>query len=351
MNIRLLSFFTFLIAFQSNAQISLVSTDLTSIGDHIVRYIDNVPSYGPGGAGANQTWDFSAAMVEDSAITDVLATAATPYASTFSSSDYAMKGAAASYLYFTHNSTVMTTTGAAGDLLQTGELIEAPFTDALTLHEFPRTYASNFDDTYGFQAEADGAAYNVYRVRLTHTGHVYDTTDAYGTLITPTGTYDALRVKSTDYYTNVIEVQLSQFVPVWSNFSTTQDTGVSYSWHTKEEKLAIAEFSYDSIGNPKQFVFSTVPPVTTVGINETGDANEISLFPQPTSDRLFMKGLPQSRTGMNVEIYSVTGELVRKEYMTDVSLDVSALKPGLYILRMMTSEGVLKEPLKFSVVR
>ncbi|MBI1288737.1 MAG: hypothetical protein GC178_14310 [Flavobacteriales bacterium] len=346
----LLSFTIALFCFHSNAQISLISTDLTSIGDNILRYIDTIPTYGPGGAGANQTWDFSSAVNDTLNNTSVVSVGSTPYSSTFSGSTYAMTNDNNSFLYFTHNTNTMETTGAAGDLLGTGEIIEAPFSDALTLHQFPRTYGSNFDDTYAFQAEADGSAFNVYRVRLTHSGHVYDTTDAYGTLITPTGTYDALRVKSTDYTTNVIEVQISQFVPVWTNFATTQDTSVSYSWHAKEEMLAIAEYSYDSIGNPKQFVYSTVPPVTTVGVDENA-SNDFSIYPQPASDRLCMKGLPQSRAGMNVEIYSVAGGLVRKEYMTDNCMDVSDLRSGMYVLRAMTSEGVLQKPMKFSVVR
>lgn len=329
-------------------QITIESSDLTSVGDVITRYIDTIPTYGPGGAGANQVWDFSAAVREDTAITTVLATSATPYNSTFANSTYAMKGDAASYLYFTHTSSNLFTDGAAGDLLGDGQIIETPFTDDLVLHVFPRQFGNYFNDTYGFEAEADGAAFNVYRIRLIQSGHVYDTTDAYGTLITPTGTYDALRVKSTDFSNTIIEVQLNQFLPFWTPFSNTTDTTISYSWHAKEEKLAIAEFSYDSIGNPRQFVFSAVPPVTTVGVADAEKENNIQVYPQPATDQLFIKGLNQSSNHL-AQVYSVDGKMVRNETIYENRLSVLGLQSGMYVLRITTSDGRHQEALKFIV--
>lgn len=329
-------------------QITLLSSDMATIGDHIVRYVDTIPTYGPGGSGANQTWDFSGAVNDTVNNTDVVSSGSTPYASTFSNTSYAMTNNSSSYLYFTQTGGNVYTNGAAGDLLGTGEIIEAPFSDALVLHVFPRTYGSYFNDTYAFQAEADGTPWGVERIRLTHSGHVYDTTDAYGTLITPTGTYDALRVKSTDYTTDVIEVQLFPFPAIFTPFATVQDTSVSYSWHAKDEKLAIAEFTYDSIGNPARFVYSTVPPVTTVGIGEAS-ANSFTVYPQPASDQLCFKGIENSSAGRNIEVFSCTGALVKRQGFNSTCLDVSDLKPGMYILRIISAEGILEQTEKFLI--
>lgn len=332
----------------SYSQISIVSSDLTSVGDQITRYIDTIPSYGPGDAGTNVTWDFSSAAIEDTANTTVVATGSTPYSSTFSSSDYAMTGDGTAFLYFTHNSNQMTTTGAAGDLLGTGEIIEAPFSNSLILHNLPREYGDTFDDVYAFEAEADGSAFNVHRIRVNHTGHVYDTTDGYGTLITPTGTYEALRVKTVDYTTDVIDVQLFPFPAVWTNFSTEQDTSISYSWHAKEEKLAIAEMSFDSIGNPAQFTFSTVPPVVTIGLEETEKAFQLAVYPNPSSEFVFLKS-DKPILGNTIEIYSIEGKLVENSVLMSSRIPVSGLENGMYLLRMMDQNGVLSEPIRFMV--
>ena len=332
----------------SFGQISIVSSDLTSVGDQITRYGDTIPTYGPGGDGPNQIWDFSAAVIDTIGVTDVVTVASTSFGSTFTTSDYAMTGAADSYLFFEHSSSLQATTGAAGDLLGTGEIIEAPFTDPLTLHQFPRTYGSFFDDTYAFEAEADGAAFSVYRIRLNYSGHVYDTTDAYGALITPTGTYDALRVKTTDYTTSVIDVQLSQLFPVWTNFTTIMDTSVTYSWHAKEEMLAIAEFTFDSIGNPRQFTFSAVPPVIAVGIADVDEEIPFTLYPQPATEQLFIAGLNQTGNHQ-IAIFGIDGKAVRNETLSGNSLNVSGLKPGMYVLRITLDDGTRPVPMKFIV--
>lgn len=335
----------------SFAQITLLSTDMTSIGDQITRYTDTIPTYGPGAAGAGVTWDFSGAINDTTATTNVVTVASTGFASTFASSQYAMRGVADSYLFFTHNANSMTTTGAAGDLLNTGQIIESPFSNPLTLHQFPRTYQSNFEDTYAFVTEADGAGIPtpipVNRVRLTHTGHVYDTTDAYGTLITPTGTYNALRVKSVDFTTDVLEYKLFSF-SAWTLLSTTIDTSTTYSWHAKEQKLAIAEFAFDSIDNPARFTYSAVPPVLTVGVIDVDEEIPFSLYPQPAIDQMFIKGLNQ--LGNNrIEIFSIDGKMIRNEFITGNNLNVSNLKSGMYILRIIQSDSSVLEPMKFVV--
>lgn len=335
--------------FEANAQITLLSTDMAQIGDHIVRYVDTIPSYGPGGAGANQIWDFSNAVIEDTAETWVVSVGSTPYASTFVGSDIAMHNGEGSYLYFQTSSVTLTTTGAAGDLLATGEIIQAPFSNNLQLQVFPRQFGNYFNDTYSFQAEADGAAFSVYRIRLTHSGHVYDTTDAYGTLITPYGTYDALRVKVTDYTTDVIEVKLASFLP-WTPFTTVQDTSVSYTWHAKQEKLAIAEFSYDSIGNPKQLVFSTVPPPIATDVVSNESSSSTYLYPSPATDRVCLSG-NATLNGQMVEITGVDGKVIYRKPMTENCIDVSELVPGMYLMRLTQGDGTLEKALRFIIER
>jgi hypothetical protein len=254
-----------------------------------------------------------------------------------------------SYLYFQTSSVTLTTTGAAGDLLATGEIIQAPFSNNLQLQVFPRQFGNYFNDTYSFQAEADGAAFSVYRIRLTHSGHVYDTTDAYGTLITPYGTYDALRVKVTDYTTDVIEVKLASFLP-WTPFTTVQDTSISYTWHAKQEKLAIAEFSYDSIGNPKQLVFSTVPPPIATDVVSNESSSSTYLYPSPATDRVCLGG-NATLNGQMVEITGVDGKVIYREPMTENCIDVSELVPGMYLMRLTQGDGTLEKALRFIIER
>lgn len=339
----------------SFGQISLESSDMTSIGDQILRYVDTIPVFGPGGDGPNQVWDFSNAQNDTVNNTSVVTVAASGYSGTFGSSDYSMTNNSSSYLFFNHDANTMVTTGAAGDLLNLGSIIETPFSDPLLLHEFPRNYGSNFDDTYAFETETDGTGINIpligepYRIRLTHDGHVYDTTDAYGTLITPTGTYDAIRVKTVDFTTSVIEYRLcsTPIICPWLSLPTIIDTSVSYTWHAKEEMLAIAEMSFDSLGNPSRFVYSSVEPVTTVGIQEQAQ-NNISIYPQPAQNEVFVKDLNLAANNY-AEIYSMDGRLVKREMLLSNRISTSELPSGIYLLRLKNQNGVGRKQLRLVV--
>lgn len=337
--------FTLLIAasfLNSDAQISILESDMSVVGDVVVRYNDTIPTYGPGGDGPNQTWDFTQAVVDETITTTVEAPSSTPYASDFTGSNLAMSSGTGAYLFFSQNASQLITDGAAGDLLETGEIIVAPFSDPLTLHNFPRVYGDFHDDTYSFVAEADGAAFSVERIRLNHNGHVYDTTDAYGTLITPTGTYDVVRVKTVDFTTDVIDVQLT-VIPIWTNaFITSVDTSVSYSWHAKNEKLAIAEFAFDSIGNPARFTYSSIPPTVTTGLDNDLAETSIVVYPQPTTDRICVEGAD----GMNYQLFSIQGKMALNGRLNSQCIEVSELNAGIYILRLLTSEGIVKENVK-----
>jgi len=334
----------------ASAQITLLETDMPQIGDQIVRRIDSIPSYGPGNAGANQNWDFSGAVNEFTTTANILNVASTPYSSTFASSDQAIEGDGNSFLFVNQSATDVVVDGVAGDLLQTGELIEAPFTSSLTLHEFPRTYESSFIDGYGFIAEVDGSGFvpSVYRVRLIHTGTVYDTTDGYGTLITPTGTYDALRVKSTTYANNITEFKFLAFSP-WTEFTNEPDTSISYAWYAKMGKLAIAEYTYDSLGNPGRFVYSTVPPEVNVGIVSNENSSETFLYPLPANNQVCIGGGGLSAGINTAEIFNVEGKMVSRENIRNNCVDTKGIKNGLYLLRIKNAKGIYLEPKKLIV--
>ena len=52
----------FLVCGNLNAQIQITSADMPIVGDEIVRYLDTLPDFSPGGSGPDQAWDFSAAI-------------------------------------------------------------------------------------------------------------------------------------------------------------------------------------------------------------------------------------------------------------------------------------------------
>lgn len=322
-------------------QITFEFNDLPVVGDQITRYRDTMTVYGPGPSGANQQWNFPSPVTHDVITTSVVTPASTPYAAQFTGSNLAMTNDNEAFLYFSVNSGTMVSTGAAGDLLANGGNIVSVFNPDLTVHNFPRTYGSTGEDTYYFEViTTDHGIPLVHSVRLRHYGHVYDTTDGYGQISTPVGTYDCLRVKSTDFTVDSVWMKLFSF----SQWALQEDfTGpgesISYSWIAKETKLNVAELSFDSLGAPKNFTWSSIPPLATSVADMDGET--LSIYPQPANG-VFTIGLSYLERYRAAELLSLDGRTVRSSAILNrdrVEMEVSGLAPGMYLLRLLPVNG------------
>lgn len=332
-----------ILAFQSTeAQITYEFNDLPVIGDQITRYRDTMTVYGPGPDGPGQHWMFPAPVEHEVITTSVISVASTPYAGQFPNSNMAMTNDNSAYLFFGVNNAEMITTGAAGDLLQNGGNIVSVFNPTLTVHEFPRTYDSNGDSEYYFEViTTDHGIPLVHSVRLRHYGHVFDTTDGYGQITTPVGTYDCLRVKSTDITVDSVWIKLFAF----SQWALQEDfTGpgesTTYSWLTKEAKLAVAELSFDSIGNPKNFTWSSIPPIAVPTALTTFEQGDIRIYPQPANGT-FTVEMPHSGFS-TAELMTLDGRVVRSHAILNrdrLDVEIHGVAPGMYLLRLLPSNG------------
>lgn len=256
-------------------QITIVSTDLPLIGDTIPRQQDTLTVSTEGPSGANQIWDFSNAAAHVVNNTAILNPSATPYSSNFSGSNMAMSNDGASYVYLSSYTDSFITDGAAGDLLGTGEILKAQFKPSLTLNKYPTAYGNNYQDTYGFDVSADGSSFNILldSIRLKHSATVYDTVDGWGTIITPTGSYNSLRVKRIEYSIDSIwTLPVFGFPPAWAFLDAFIDTATTYSWLAKEGKLAIAELNFDTLDNPNVLTWSLMPasPIALFSFTDNG---------------------------------------------------------------------------------
>ena len=317
------------------AQITIDQGDMPSIGDNIPRKSDTMTVHpGPGGSGPNQTWNFTAtslSVINEN--TSIVSVASTPSANQFNSSNLAMTNDNASYLYFNKSAQSFTTQGFSGDLLGTG-IINAVFNPALTLHQFPRTFGSTFTDSYGINVTIPGATINplISQINYKRSSVVKDTTDAWGQLTTPFGTYDVIRVHSIDIHTDSI-LALPIFPPVWQLVSVTTDTTHSYSWLGKGGKLAIAEMTFDSLGVPKIFKWTELPGIG-VGLEESEMDEAISIFPNPANDMINLKLSNNINNSSGIfYLYNNMGALVHQEEITHSTIaqvDVKSFPVGMY---------------------
>ncbi|WP_138434475.1 T9SS type A sorting domain-containing protein [Winogradskyella algicola] len=80
---------------------------------------------------------------------------------------------------------------------------------------------------------------------------------------------------------------------------------------------------------------------STLGIDAVSlNANSVKLYPNPVSDRLFIKSTEQVK---NISIYNINGQLVKQAIETSNGIDVSVLPSGLYMIQINTSNNSINQ--------
>lgn len=77
-------------------------------------------------------------------------------------------------------------------------------------------------------------------------------------------------------------------------------------------------------------VYSDVSTEGTLGINDSSKEQDFTVYPNPASERVFIKGEKVT----DVEMYSIDGKKLDIEMNTDQSLNVSHLIKGVYLLKI-----------------
>ncbi len=86
--------------------------------------------------------------------------------------------------------------------------------------------------------------------------------------------------------------------------------------------------------------FSLSTGTTTLATQNKALENALSVFPNPATNRLTLR-MGKEGVGASVEIYNALGQRVQQAQATreDLTLDVSALRAGVYTIRFTTNGG------------
>jgi hypothetical protein len=133
-------------------------------------------------------------------------------------------------------------------------------------------------------------------------------------------------------------------------------TGI-YKWdwpHSDREFLATERIMYldeFKVGD-ETCSYDDVAPGSSSGIDQNKNiSGELSVYPNPTSDRLIISNIPISKDDTSIVIYNSNMQQVKTlniKGKTTITIDVSDLKSGVYFCKMKTNNLKIK---KFVVVR
>ena len=351
---RILLLSTLILSSQLMAQITINASDMASPDDTVLVGVStqtNLVDYNT--TGANQTWDFSYLTANSERIDTFynVSSASALYQLSFNNfltpdykADYynkllngnlpAIPGGIVTLdkpVFFTKNSSSKSEIVGMGVEVNG---IEVP-TKADTIdmiYQFPM----NFNDSWTSRSylymdmnPAFNAIFKRHQLRQS-------TVDGWGSITTPFGTFDVLRVKSTITYTDSIYFDLG-FGAQWSPVPTPQD--IEYTWWSNGNKIPLLKV-VERNGAANVIEFRGVENYN--GVDKVlNDEHQVKIYPNPATNNLTVD--LSKYNNAQISIIDITGKVVLNTNTTKSTnvFDVSNLNKGVYFVKIISDNNTI----------
>lgn len=349
------------------AQITVTSAIFPAAGDTLRFATDNAPTgilalTPPGGS---QTWDFSSLQASSTQSVVYQPAGAGQYAASFPGADIFSSPVPGTELYYNVTANRWELLGyRAPDPFGIGIISEFTYSPPLVEGRAPVNFfdinqistgilkgfaASDFPPAFlaSLSIAPDSLRYRISINRL-------DVVDAWGSVITPAGTYPVLREKRTQYRESRIDAKVPPlgWLDVTDVFlqagvsALGVDTIVSYHFYSNTEKEPIAVVTMDNSQSFATRVVFKGPAAVVNGLDDRPDRPLLLLSPNPASGEVSVR-FEDLRPGayeltlLDALGREVLGKSVRAGSGQTERLDVSGLPAGMYLLNVRDSQQVL----------
>jgi len=297
------------------------------IGD--VYNVSGIPygsTFDPGPAGGGQSWDFSDVQPTLSMGTTAVNPASTPFADDFPEATISFRDndpSYESYNYWQLSNSEMFILGIGTDPGPNQTIIH--YLDSRKMMQYPFAFNDTYTDTYYY-------AYPSAIMLIHRRGTITATADAWGSVITPAGTYNStLRIKKEKVYTD----------SVWNNggdlMNVSTQSLTDYEWYTASSHYPVLNIEVTDEGASGISYSSLVG-----GIEDNALLSQISIYPNPADDIINVKLTDAVTDKMEIDIVNLKGQQLAQLEKTgnnQFSADISGLVPGVYFLKIKSSPG------------
>ena len=339
------------ISINTLAQITVTDADIISVGDIVYEAVDSLPSNSItiGNSGSNQTWDFSSLQDMEVDIIEVISPIGTLHENIHPDANMCVE-TDDELMYLDKSSTGLEMVGY-GDIPLNMLMIPLPLVYGLSQQNGPNTIMDSvFDNAAGLFDNSlapiisSNPSFNQIdslKIKVVNTSDF--NVDAWGSITIPMGTYDALRLKveetnSTEFFTYCSASGIGgswfsaqNFLPIETEISNR------YQWWSNDPsvKFMIAELEMDSLNNNVEFVtFLTQTSVVTDLLS-----NSISVFPNPTSDKIIVN---TDLNNCNYELVDVKGSVITSDnFNYNTEIDLSKNAKGIYFLKLKSQNEII----------
>ena len=323
----------------SYAQITVNSLNL-NVGDEVWQVSDTSFQTDLQDPGENLTWDFSGIH---GSWTDTIAPidpTTTSHASSFTDATLAI-GTIDLSAYYIYSTAGIINLGYGGMVAQLGQDAEIVNTDPDTMVTFPLNFGDSL--TVNGWGRSSNLTVQGYTGRISNSVQRAQKCDAWGTVITPEGTYEALRVQEETITIDSVFVVIEIFgteiaTPIDSLHQ--YDTTYVYKFYTNDPtiKLPLLEVEYDPITN-EHISTKWIKFPDEVSI-KTNSVSTFKTYPNPAKESI---EIISNETIENVIIYNLNGKILKSE--SSKNINISDLPSGLYLIEVKTGNSISKQKL------
>lgn len=327
----------------ASAQISITRDDFPDIGNLVISAVDNTTTINPGQPGANQTWDFSNLSASTFDSIYYISPSAAPGYQNYPAANLATNHNPLSYPNgYNVNFWNYSTSNIKGVADESLINLFGDFYLAFHIRYIPPSANLDFPIDYG-----DSKSQNFVIEWLTASRMAGVTTDsaksishvslncnvdAYGLMILPDGSYPVLRVSETF---NTVDSSFSWSGSSWVFDQTSTDNWTQYRWYAED----YGEVGYYSTQSKKANDFTFFKSETLVGMQDVADKNSFRIYPNPAANMIRI--LPADKAE-NIEVLD-NGGRVLISVKQQAEVDVSALAPGFYSIRIINGDRIQTE--------
>lgn len=341
----------------ANAQITITVADIAAPPAVIYQANDTIPTISVGSAGAGMTWNFTG-LSNDGVDTINFHNFATAPNPAYAGSNLVFQdGWQPSYGYLVNNASMLSSKGFAGmaDFGNGPTPINQKITPYETIITYPATMGTNFTSDYRTNYTVyfgidPGAGFVIDSLRSHGSAHKVGTVDAWGSLTTPLGTYNVIRMKETKVSHDTTDAFIT-LLGGWQNgIDTNADSSASYTWWANGVGFPLVEARMDSLAL-NNVTWLLAPPASTVGISEATAMIPVNVYPNPAQTEINL--MMPSANVKAVKIYDITGRLTGTFAITaDVTtINTAELANGSYTYTVIGNDNEVMNRGKFTVAK
>lgn len=208
------------------------------------------------------------------------------------------------------------------------------------LYRFPLKYADKDSVSYEYHIDLSttiGIYYEVIRKR-------HNFVDGWGTLKTPFGTFDVVRVKST-----LVQQDSTYIVPLNSGVKTPPVTTFEYKWLGKNYGQPLLQINTSANNNVNKILYQD--SLRNIGINEVVSIiDEPQIFPNPADEFLVIKYHLNKKAKVNISLVSLDGKeiMLMSDEIQSSGLNIKSiilsdykLQSGNYLVKISSGKTIV----------